>query len=355
MMFVTIIMKFSKKAKFLFGVFPDFLYNNRMEQKNGLSPQEESERFEKKRMFETGVVFSAVELILVVASVILSLVLRFSGEAFGQSDGAKYLSFLLPQTGLCAAAILYFSRAKQPVKPLLKNTFRGCKWQYFLIAVLLEFGLLFSLSELNGYFQLALEKIGYKVPVGTVPSLDGWNLLPAILVIAVLPALFEELIFRGIMTRNMQEGGWGTVATVLISGALFSIYHGNPSQTIYQFFCGACFAFLTVKSGSMLPTAVMHFINNALILILSSAFNPVYGENWSLMQVLPLGGYIALVILSALCLLGTLIYLIVFDKSNATRGGIRHGKLFFTAASIGIAICAVQWIAVLAERCGWFG
>ena len=354
-MFHTIIMKISKKAKFLFGIFFDFLYNERMEEKNGLSPQGEREKTEKKRIFETGAVFSVAELFLVAVSVILSVVLKFASEGFAKTDGAKYLSFLLPQISLLAASSIYYYRTKQPVKPQLKSAFRCCTWQYFLIAVLLEFGLLFSLSELNGYFQLALEKIGYKVPVGMVPALDGWNLLPAILVIAVLPAVFEEILFRGIVTRNMQEGGWGTVAVVFVSGALFSIYHGNPSQTIYQFFCGACFAFLAVESGSILPTVLMHFINNALILILSSAFNPVYGENWSLMQLMPLGGYIALLVLSALSLIGTLVYLALFDKGNVVRGGIRHGKPFFTAASIGIAICAIQWIAVLAGRCGWLG
>ena len=116
-MFYTIIMKISKKAKFLFGIFFDFLYNERMEEKNGLSPQGEREKTEKKRIFETGAVFSVAELLLVAVSVILSVVLKFASEGFAKTDGAKYLSFLLPQISLLAAASIYYYRTKQPVKP----------------------------------------------------------------------------------------------------------------------------------------------------------------------------------------------------------------------------------------------
>lgn len=320
-----------------------------MDLNEGQSAERAQEQFHKKRLFEAGVTCSAAGVFPIVASLLLLLISSLAGEAFAQSDGYKYLTFLLPQLCFAAAAGVYFYRTKQP----LKHTFNGCKWQYFLIAVALQFGLFFALSELNGLFLTLLEKLGYEAQTSKIPSLDGWNLLPAILVIAVLPAVMEELVFRGILVRNVHEGGWGSFAAVFITGALFSLFHANPEQTVYQFICGACFALLAIRSGSVFPTMVAHFLNNAVVLIFSSVYDPLYGENWSLTQILSAGGYIALLVVSALCLAGTLVYLIWFDKRNHRCGGVKHGKSFFFGAAVGIAVFAVEWIMVLAECCGW--
>lgn len=84
----------------------------------------------------------------------------------------------------------------------------------------------------------------------------------------MLPACLEELFFRGIVFHGMKK--FGNVAAVLASAGLFALYHQSPAQTIYQFICGACFALIALRSGSILPTVVSHFVNNALILILEA-------------------------------------------------------------------------------------
>lgn len=331
------------------GKIRDFLYNIGMDLNEGQSAERTQEQFHKKCLFEAGVTYSLTGVFPVVAALLLMLIASLAGKTFEQSDGYKYLNYLFSQACFAAAALVYFWRSKQP----FKRTFNGCKWQYYVIAVVLQFGLFFALSELNGLFLALLQKLGYQMQTGVVPSLDGWKLLPAILVIAVLPAVMEEVVFRGILVRNVHESGWGTFAAVFITGALFSLFHSNPEQTVYQFVCGACFALLAIRSGSIFPTMLAHFLNNAVVLIFSSVYNPLYGENWSLTQILSTGGYIALLVVSALCLVSTLVYLIWFDKRNHRCGGVKHGKSFFFGAAVGIAVFAVQWILVLAECCGW--
>src|SRR5699024_2828245 len=152
-----------------------------------------------------------------------------------------------------------FRRSKPPVR----TVYRDGRAKYYVFALRLQFGLLFSLSELNTLFLDWLSSLGYESPASALPPLTGWNLLPATLIIALLPALFEETLFRGILVGRMHASGWGNVATVCISGALFALYHGSPAQTIYQFFCGASFALLALRAGSALPTAVAHLCNNA--------------------------------------------------------------------------------------------
>lgn len=298
------------------------------------------EDFKRRALKEAGITYSAAAVIPLLFSAFFLLIVTIAGaKDYESEDWYKYIGFLIPQICFAGAALYFFRRSKVSVK----QTYSGCKWYNFAVALVLQFGLLFSLSELNGYFIQLLELMGYQRAESSVPTLSGWNLLPALLVIAVLPAIFEETIFRGILSRQMHENGWGLLYTVLISGALFSLFHHNPEQTLYQFVCGCCLTLVAIRSGSVLPTICAHFVNNALILILE-AFG--YGS----LSRLPHGGYLALVIISALCLFGALAFLVFFDRRGNQKGGVKHGKVFFLAAGAGIAVCGIEWIVTLVQR-----
>ena len=140
---------------------------------------------------------------------------------------------------------------------------------------------------------------------------------------------------------------FGNVAAVLASAGLFALYHQSPAQTIYQFICGACFALIALRSGSILPTVVSHFVNNALILILEAC--GVSGFSIETM-----------IILGVLFVIWA-IYLIFFDKNidgavpevNAemqtaeTAKPKADAKGFVLCALTGIVLCAMNWIAAL--------
>ena len=175
--------------------------------------------------------------------------------------------------------------------------------------------------------------------------MSGVKIIPALLFIAVLPACLEELFFRGIVFHGMKK--FGNVAAVLASAGLFALYHQSPAQTIYQFICGACFALIALRSGSILPTVVSHFVNNALILILEACG----------VQGLPLG----LVIAFGVLLASSIIFLLFFDKNidgtvpekreemqtAETAKPKADAKGFVLCALTGIVLCAMNWIAAL--------
>ena len=302
--------------------------------------QEQDGTFIKRRaLTEAGFAYSAGAALPVVLSLAVGFVCALAaGKGYAEIDWFRFLSYLLPQLCFAAVAAIFFRRSKVSVR----QTYCGCKWYYFPVALVLQFGLMFSLSELNGYFIGFLEKLGYRGAGVALPSLEGWNLLPALLVIALLPAIFEETLFRGILVKNMSAAEWGTGAAALLSGALFALFHGKPEQTLYQFVCGVCFALLTLRAGSILPAMAAHFCNNAVILILTSTGYGLEG-GWAMAA----GAKIGVCVASAVCLAGALAYLVFLDKNNRRKGGIKYGRAFFPAAAVGIAVCAVQWIVVL--------
>ena len=285
------------------------------------------------RLKESGITFSLAALLPVLFSLVLSLFAAAAGEGYEQAVWYRYLTYLVPQLCFALAAAVYFRRARHPFPAM----YRGAKWYYYLIAVLMQFGLLFSLGELNTLFLSWLETLGYTSSAGSLPPLEGGWLVLTLFVVALLPAVFEETLFRGILARNMHGAGWGTWVTILVSGAMFSLFHGRPEQTIYQFFCGCCFALIAVRSGSVLPTVLSHFLNNALILVLSALGLETFSGVLS----------VVLIAIGAVFLAGSLVFLIFFDKKTNRKGGAPRAGVFFLAAAVGLVICAVQWASTL--------
>ena len=96
---------------------------------------------------------------------------------------------------------------------------------------------------------------------------------------------------------------------------------------------------MAIRAGSVFPTMLAHFVNNAVIIILQK-----YGvEN------IPTPVFIPVVIVSGLCLLGSLAYLIFVDKNHLPEeeGTPEQKKtnrgVFILGTAIGILICFASW------------
>ena len=85
-----------------------------------------------------------------------------------------------------------------------------------------------------------------------------------LVLVAVLPGVFEEISHRGLIFAGYRECGW---KFVLISALYFSLMHQNITQTGYTFFAGACMALAMYYTGSIFPGMFMHFLNNAVSVI----------------------------------------------------------------------------------------
>ena len=285
-----------------------------------------------------GFAYSAVTVFYLAASLVVSLII-VSAKIKSGSDAYLYISYLVSPVAIsaCVATTLKTRKVK------LKEVFPvKCNPKYYLIGLLLIFGLLFSLSWINEVSLKFFKLFGYKPrEAGYLPKLDGGLVVPALLVIAVLPALFEETLFRGVIL-NCAEQSMGSIRTIFVVGFCFSLFHGSPEQTVYQFIAGCAFTFLAVRSRSILPSVMMHFINNALIVIFGAC--GLYGEDGGL--IIPQAVNIALIVLSACTLVGAVLWLI-FDKTplkKCEKGGVKN---FFLFASAGIAVMGLTWILSL--------
>ena len=284
-----------------------------------------------------GLSYSAVVIINMLASIVAAGIISLS--SLGDTDAAKYISVLLSPIAVAVTLVLILKVAKQPVRAVLPVKTHP---KYILIGLMLVFGLLFSLSSVNEYFIELLELMGYQRRQSFLPDYSGWKVLPVLITFAVIPAVFEEIMFRGIILNNAQEGA-GTVRAIFLSGFCFSLYHGSVEQTVYQFICGCLFAFLAARSRSITPTVIIHFINNALIIVLYSvgAMNAATDE-----LIMSKAAEITLTVLSACSLVGGVVWL-VLDKTEIKKCSAGGVKYFFIFAAVGIGAMALMWVAGL--------
>ncbi|MBI5008062.1 MAG: CPBP family intramembrane metalloprotease [Bacteroidia bacterium] len=88
------------------------------------------------------------------------------------------------------------------------------------------------------------------------------------IIIAILPAVGEELIFRGILQRifiRMFSSGY---AGVVFTASLFSILHFQFLGFVPRFILGLVCGLLFLWSGKLWLSVIVHFINNAVGLVL---------------------------------------------------------------------------------------
>lgn len=95
----------------------------------------------------------------------------------------------------------------------------------------------------------------------SLANISASGLLPALLSVAVFPAVLEEFSTRGILLSGYQLlGKW---RAALASAFLFALLHLNPQQFPYAFLVGFIFSFLVERTGSIWASILPHFLINA--------------------------------------------------------------------------------------------
>ncbi len=136
-----------------------------------------------------------------------------------------------------------------------------------LIAILLHPGFV-AFSQLVMFLYPAsagLEQIEIAVSMILADAPSVWAIIA---VIALVPAVCEELAFRGFILSGLQtiRGKW---TAIIISAAFFGIAHGILQQSIMASCVGVVLGVIAVQTGSLLPCIAYHATHNALPILMS--------------------------------------------------------------------------------------
>lgn len=101
-----------------------------------------------------------------------------------------------------------------------------------------------------------------------------------VLSIAVVPAIIEETVIRGVIMQPLRK--FGDKFAIVTSAILFACMHGNMVQIPYTVIGGLLLGYLAVATGSLWPSIILHFVNN-LYSVIVIATNDNFGETASLL------------------------------------------------------------------------
>jgi len=98
---------------------------------------------------------------------------------------------------------------------------------------------------------------------------SGMDFIGNLLLIAVIPGIGEELLFRGVLQKLLIRWTGNNHAGIWISALLFSALHAQFFGLIPRMLLGAMFGYLLVWSGSLWYPIIAHFINNGLAVFMA--------------------------------------------------------------------------------------
>ncbi len=102
-----------------------------------------------------------------------------------------------------------------------------------------------------------------------VPASSSWvDIVYVVIAFALLPALTEEFVFRGVLLAEYSDYGVGIA--MMVSAVTFSMLHFNLEQFFIYLYCGIVVAYVVYVTGSLLSAVILHFLNNVYAIFFES-------------------------------------------------------------------------------------
>lgn len=99
---------------------------------------------------------------------------------------------------------------------------------------------------------------------------SGFDIALNVLFICLIPAIFEEILFRGIaLTR--YENLYGSKKAIIMCGLVFALLHASFQSLIPQFVIGIFLSYIVFRYNSLYLGMLAHFVHNLTTLFLHAA------------------------------------------------------------------------------------
>ncbi len=181
---------------------------------------------------------------------------------------------------------------------------------------------LFLADNLGTLWLVFVQLMGARISGPTALGGGVYSMVYAMFCLALLPAICEELLFRGAILGAFERRG--TKHALALSTVLFALAHASVEALPVQLLLGFVMGYLVVNADSIYVSILYHFVHNAGVVALStlgwSQLNTIRpGE----LLYLSIGGAagVALLALRALILLAVLCVLLLAASSEREKSG----------------------------------
>lgn len=168
-----------------------------------------------------------------------------------------------------------------------------------------------SFQESLEYQQAVQSKVTFAY-IGETWKSYFFNLV----LIALVPAVSEELVFRGILQNLISKATQNVWIGIVSSALLFALLHGKPFHFIPILGLGILYGVIVAYSGSIWLTMILHFANNALVLSIPH-FSKMYNLDPINLSILV---YMSIILISGIILFLLVKTNVLPSKWNETKG-----------------------------------
>ena len=252
-----------------------------------------------------------------IASVLAGLAVRARGGAVnpivleGVLDAAYYLPFMvLPVALYMRRRDLFYGMRLNPL-PF------GSTLLLIPLAVLC----VFAADVISLAWELVLERLGFVYALESPMPQNSRELTLAILFMAAVPAVCEELLMRGFVLSAWE--GRGTALAVVVSSAMFALLHANIFGLPVYFALGMLAGYLVVALDSLYAGIVFHTLYNTACLAISYLLAPTEQEAQAAAEAVASGSMTAAIIAEFLVVLLLIALLLRFIQLRARLAGVQ--------------------------------
>ena len=162
--------------------------------------------------------------------------------------------------------------------------FKKVNGKVWFASIILSIGLTFF------YFYFIALFYSFSYEWDTRFTRTGGNFYIRLIETAIIPAVAEELLFKGLVFTILKKY-YTTITAVIITSLMFAVLHLSTIRFIPLFLC-SCFSFwIYLRSGSLLLPIADHFINNLFSFVLINEPFAYIGTFYAALALLITGSY----------------------------------------------------------------
>lgn len=228
----------------------------------------------KYNKYDSGICFlgaivapSLVSIVYMLLATVIATICGANLNNLSNNTVFLYFSLFISPIAFSSLFFIYNKKAKiNWVKSL--NIKSKVSVLNIVLCVVLAFICTFGFTNVVNLFDAILSELGFKIQSDLPITIDNFGVCLAMLfAMAVLPAIFEELLFRGVIFNGLKD--YNKWWAIFGSAILFSLMHLNVEQTIYPFIVGTILAFVMLKTNNIIYPMIIHFLNNAIVIVVT--------------------------------------------------------------------------------------
>lgn len=305
------------------------------------------------------VAFALSQVVIIFAELILSSILtakHFSStEITNWTYGCYgYLILALCQSLSFVGVFIYFYKKSSIRENLVEEKLKALPTILFLtLGIICMLSLSYFVNSVSLFLNLC-EKASTTISY-SINSTSKY--LISLISLALLPAIGEELLFRGVLLNSCKYKG--KLFAIITSSILFTLFHFNLSQLYYPLLFGFLLGSSYVLTKNILTPILIHFVNNALNISIQYFFNSSTQTLSVLTNILTVVG-----VLVFLCIVALLLYMLYKQekdevntpmtqetnveeqKKNPATSNLKQIKQFLKSDKFILGLCIVTIIVL---------